>query len=172
MLSGQRAFGGDTAVDTITAILTKDPPDLSQTNKDIHPGLERIVRHCLEKNPEERFESAHDLAFDLESLSGASTPRAALDAQAKPLGRRRIPLLVGVAVALAGMAATYWAGQRAAYVPPPSFTQLTFRRSSIGSARFAPDGQTIMYSAVGRKPMEVSSRGSTVRSRALRSVEG
>ena len=76
MLSGQRAFRGDTAADTITAILTKEPPDLSQTNQDIHPGLDRIVRHCLEKNPEERFESARDLAFDLEALSGVSTPRA------------------------------------------------------------------------------------------------
>ncbi|HEV8610295.1 MAG TPA: serine/threonine-protein kinase, partial [Thermoanaerobaculia bacterium] len=65
MLSGQRAFRGDTAADTITAILTKEPPDLSQTNREIHPGLDRILRHCLEKNPEERFESARDLAFDL-----------------------------------------------------------------------------------------------------------
>ena len=65
MLSGQRAFRGESAADTITAILTKEPPDLSQTNKDIHPGLDRIVRHCLEKNPEERFESARDIAFDL-----------------------------------------------------------------------------------------------------------
>ena len=71
MLSGQRAFRGDTAADTITAILSKEPPDLSQTNKDIHPGLDRIVRHCLEKNPEERFESARDVAFDLEALSGS-----------------------------------------------------------------------------------------------------
>ena len=74
MLSGQRAFRGDTAADTITAILTKEPPDLSQTNKDVPPGLERILRHCLEKNPEERFESARDVAFDLEALSTVSTP--------------------------------------------------------------------------------------------------
>jgi serine/threonine protein kinase len=65
MLSGQRAFRGDSAADTITAILTKEPPDLSQTNKEIHPGLDRLVRHCLEKNPEERFQSARDVAFDL-----------------------------------------------------------------------------------------------------------
>ena len=47
MLSGQRAFRGDTAADTITAILSKEPPDLAQTNRDVHPGLDRIVRHCL-----------------------------------------------------------------------------------------------------------------------------
>ena len=78
MLSGQRAFRGETAADTITAILTKEPPDLSQTNKEIHPGLDRIVRHCLEKNPEERFESARDVAFDLDALSGVSAPTGAV----------------------------------------------------------------------------------------------
>src|SRR5512132_1348772 len=82
MLSGQRAFRGDSAADTITAILTKEPPDLSQTNREIHPGLDRIVRHCLEKNPEERFESARDVAFDLETLSNVSTPTGAVAASA------------------------------------------------------------------------------------------
>src|ERR1700694_6193945 len=69
MLSGKRAFHGDSAADTMSAILMKDPPDLSVTNQNISPGLERIIRHCLEKNPEERFQSARDLAFDLEALS-------------------------------------------------------------------------------------------------------
>ncbi len=156
MLSGQRAFRGDTAADTITAILTKEPPDLTQTNKDIHPGLERIVRHCLEKNPEERFESARDVAFDLEALSGISSPRGAAEAPVSVIRRPRLTAFVGVAVALAGMAATYWAGKRAGYVEPASFRQLTFRRGSIGSARFAPDGQTILYSASWEgRPIEV-----------------
>ena len=93
MLAGQRAFRGDTAADTITAILTKEPADLSQTNKDIHPGLDRIVRHCLEKNPEERFESARDVAFDLEALSGVTTPSAAVRTLAPATRRRRLPLL-------------------------------------------------------------------------------
>jgi eukaryotic-like serine/threonine-protein kinase len=156
MLAGQKAFRGDSAADTITAILTKEPPDLSQTNKDVHPGLDRIVRHCLEKNPEERFESARDVAFDLEALSGLSAPRTAHEALSTPIQRRRVPLLLGIAVALAGMAATYFAGKRAGYVAPPSFRQLTFQRGSIGTVRFAPDGQTILYSASwDGKPMEV-----------------
>src|SRR5262249_60083049 len=57
MLSGQRAFRGDSAGETMASILKEDPPDLSVTNKNISPGLERIVRHCLEKNPERRFPS-------------------------------------------------------------------------------------------------------------------
>ncbi len=72
MLSGKRAFHGDSAADTMSAILREDPPDLSVTNQNISPGLERIVRHCLEKNPERRFQSARDLAFNLGELSGAS----------------------------------------------------------------------------------------------------
>src|SRR5215475_2078507 len=77
MLSGRRAFHGTTPADTLSAILKEEPPELASTARDVHPGLERIVRHCLEKSPEERFHSAHDLAFDLETLSGISGPTAA-----------------------------------------------------------------------------------------------
>src|SRR5436309_578772 len=72
MLSGKRAFHGDSAVETMNAILKEDPPELSETNQNIGPSLERVVDHCLEKNPEERFQSARDLAFALEALSGAT----------------------------------------------------------------------------------------------------
>ncbi len=73
MLSGRRAFHAESAADTMSAILNQDPPDLSSTNQNISPALERLVNHCLEKNPESRFHSASDLAFALEALSG-STP--------------------------------------------------------------------------------------------------
>ncbi len=105
MLSGKRAFHADSAGETMASILREDPPDLSVTNQNISPGLERIVRHCLEKNPERRFQSSSDIAFALQSLSegsgsvvpGAVTPRA-----------RRIPrgLLWGIAGLLAGAIAT------------------------------------------------------------------
>jgi len=157
MLSGQRAFRGDTAADTITAILTKEPADLSQTNKDIHPGLDRIVRHCLEKNPEERFESARDVAFDLEALSGTSAPSHA--APYHEIKRRRsLPVLAGAVLATAlvvGLPA-YLVGKRAGDRPPPSFRQLTFRRGEIESAMFAPDGHTVIYSAAwDGRPVEI-----------------
>jgi serine/threonine protein kinase len=73
MLSGKRAFRGDSMAETMSAILREDPPDLSETNKTVSPALERLVGHCLEKNPEERFHSARDLAFAIEALSGAAT---------------------------------------------------------------------------------------------------
>ncbi len=159
MLSGQRAFRGDTAADTITAILTKEPPDLSQTNRDIHPGLDRIVRHCLEKNPEERFESARDLAFDLEALSTISAPSAATGVHARPAPARR-PWGLGALAALVGAAIAspfvFSAGKKAGFVKPPSFRQITFSRGEVGSALFAPDGQTIVYAAEWEgKPFEI-----------------
>src|SRR6202163_3981039 len=104
MLAGQRAFRGDSAADTITAILTKEPPDLSQTNKDVHPGLDRIVRHCLEKNPEERFESARDVAFDLEALSSISSPTGATAARAFPAEAKRRPWTLLALAAVLGAA--------------------------------------------------------------------
>ena len=73
MLSGRRAFHGESAAETMSAILREDPPDLSDTNQNISPALQRLVNHCLEKSPESRFHSASDLAFALEALS-ASTP--------------------------------------------------------------------------------------------------
>src|SRR2546421_5898408 len=72
MLSGRRAFHGESAADTMSAILKEDPPDLSGTNQNVSPALQRLVNHCLEKNPEERFHSASDLAFALEALSGSA----------------------------------------------------------------------------------------------------
>ena len=158
MLSGQRAFHRDSAAETMSAILREEPPDLSATNKSVQPGLERIVRHCLEKNPEERFYSARDVAFDLEALSGLSAPQVAATA-AHGAAKRPAWMLVAASVvataavcAALGLVAVRKAGER----PPPSFRQLTYRRGQVFSARFAPDGQTIMYSAAwDDRPMEV-----------------
>jgi serine/threonine protein kinase len=160
MLSGQRAFRGDTAADTITAILTKEPPDLSTTNKEIHPGLDRIVRHCLEKNPEERFDSARDVAFDLEALSGLSAPTLTAGDRVLPVQKKRVPWGIAALAALLGAAIAspfvYSAGKKAGFVQPPAFKQITFSRGEVGSALFAPDGQTIVYSAGWEgKPFEV-----------------
>lgn len=73
MLSGHRAFRGDSAIETLNAILKEEPPELSSTNSNIAPALERVVWHCLEKSPERRFQSAGDVAFALESLTGVTS---------------------------------------------------------------------------------------------------
>ncbi len=74
MLSGRKAFHGASAADTLSAILKEQPPELSQIVRDVPPGVERIVTRCLEKDREDRFQSASDLSFALEAVSGFSTP--------------------------------------------------------------------------------------------------
>jgi Tol biopolymer transport system component len=158
MLSGQRAFTGDTAADTMTAVLVREPPDLLQKNREIPPGIERIVRHCLEKKPEQRFRSAYDLAFDLEALSGISVAGAAEAATAggRLPASRAAAIAGGILAAILAGILVYRAGEKAGYVPPPSFHQLSFRRGEVGGAFFAPDGQTVIYSAAWEgRPMEV-----------------
>ena len=154
MLSGSRAFYRDTAAETMSAILREDPPDLSATNKNVQPGLERVVRHCLEKSPEERFHSAHDLAFDLEALSGKSG--ASATTVSPSASRVRWLPIAAAAVAVAGMAATFFLGRGSVKLEPATFKQLTFRRGTIWSARFGPDGKTILSSAAwDGRPAEV-----------------
>ncbi len=150
MLSGQRAFHGDSAAETMSAILREEPPDLSVTNQNIPAGLERIVRHSIETNPEQRFHSAHDLAFDLEMLSGASAPGKPVTAPPRrTAGRWLLPAAAAI-VALAAILGAYAIGQRKGKASRPagvSFSQLTFRQQPIFNARFAPDGRTIVFSA-------------------------
>ncbi|HMF09606.1 MAG TPA: serine/threonine-protein kinase, partial [Thermoanaerobaculia bacterium] len=106
MLSGNRAFRGDSAADTLSAILTKDPPDLSPTNQEISPDLDRLVRHCLEKDPDQRFHSAHDLAFALDALPSSSaaapsmpsSPRTVPVARVPPVAIRSVLILLALGV--------------------------------------------------------------------------
>ncbi len=154
MLSGKRAFHGDSAADTMSAILKEDPPDLSVTNQNISPALDRIVRHSLEKNPELRFQSARDLAFNLEALSATSGASAV---GAAPATRRRIPwLAIG---ALAAVAAAFGAGRFSkteSAVSQPTWERVTFRRGNLGAIRFAPDGKSAIYGASWEgKPIEI-----------------
>jgi eukaryotic-like serine/threonine-protein kinase len=145
MLSGKRAFHGDSSIETMNAILREEPPEFTDAVRNLPPGLERVVRHCLEKKPDERFQSTRDLAFDLEALSSVSglTARAV----SEPLPRRWIrPALAGLAVVFA-LAAGFLIGRRGGQAAFPTFQRLTFRRGFITNARFAPDRQTIVYSA-------------------------
>ena len=156
MLSGRRAFHGDSSADTMSAILREDPPDLSATNQTIAPGLERIVRHCLEKNPERRFHSSHDLALALEALSDSSSGATSVAAPltARPFRRVLLPAAVGVLVAIAvGLALVLTlrprlssAGVIRLSINPPDGT--TFSVFGIPSTPFlSPDGRHVAFFA-------------------------
>jgi Tol biopolymer transport system component len=147
MLSGKRAFRGASAVETMNAILKEDPPELTESNRNLPPALERIVGHCLEKNPEERFQSARDIAFDLEQLSGSGIQSALVAPVAGHRGRGLRWLAAGVAL-LAVAAGAFVAGRSSAVHTLPEFRPITFQSGLVGRSRFAPDGRTIVYAAV------------------------
>ncbi len=153
MISGKRAFRRDTAAETMTAILKEDAPELSEMTASVSPGLERIVRRCLEKQPEQRFQSAKDLAFALEALTGTTSRTAANAAIAGPTGKpRRVGVLgaalviIGLVLGLASGAGIVWF-LRPAPASPPTFTRVSFHRGEVIRARLAPDSKTVLYSA-------------------------
>jgi eukaryotic-like serine/threonine-protein kinase len=155
MLTGQRAFRRDTSAETMTAILKEEPAELSLTGKPLSPAVERIVRRCLEKKPLQRFQSARDLAFNLEGLSGISSSSSAATGiaavAAMPEKRqprvRAMQLAAGLLLLVLVATGSWMLGRRAGTVAPLSYHQLTFDRGLVYAARFAHDGRSIYYSA-------------------------
>jgi Tol biopolymer transport system component/predicted Ser/Thr protein kinase len=147
MLAGRRAFEGSTAADISSAILREDPPELIAVRPEISPGLERIVKHCLEKNPLERFQTARDVAFALDALSGSDSGSTTAPPVRRVVRWRTSAASVALA-AVAGLVAGAFGMQWYAPPPPPiEFTRMTFTDGAIGNARFMPDGRTIIYSS-------------------------
>jgi eukaryotic-like serine/threonine-protein kinase len=146
MLSGQRAFRRDTSAETMTAILKEDPPDLSELTKPVPPAVERIVRRCLEKKPLQRFQSARDLAFNLEGISGNTG--SATTHVAPVAAPKKFSLWIAAAVVLiaAGVLIWYAVGGKSA-APHLKFTRLTYQQGYLPNARFAKDGGTVVYGA-------------------------
>jgi eukaryotic-like serine/threonine-protein kinase len=155
LISNRRAFVGATQADVLSAVIKDDPAPLGDLGFPIPPAVDRIVRRCLEKDRDNRFRTAHDLAFALETLPGSVS-----GAGPRPPARLRwlIPLFVGIVIGSVAFGARWLvAGSsrvggpveslRGATPPPPLYKQLTFRRGSLMGARFAPDGETVVYSA-------------------------
>ncbi len=155
MLSGKRAFRGDSMAETMSAILREDPPDLSETNKTVSPALERVVNHCLEKNPEERFHSARDLAFAIEALSSSSSPSGSTVSvmSALPASRRKRRELLAwgaagscllVAIALGIL---YFLRPPADERPMRLVIATPEKASDISVPVISPDGRTVAFLA-------------------------
>ncbi|MEO8055575.1 MAG: protein kinase [Acidobacteriota bacterium] len=156
MISGKGAFKRDTAPETLTAILREEPVDLSGPNRIVDPALERLIRHCLEKSPEERFQSARDLAYALSTLTSSSGALSGATGavSARAAGRRfrpAIPAAVAAGIFLGGIGARVLFTPRAAALP--DFHVLTYSGSDA-SPSVSPDGKTIAF---------VSSRDGTSR---------
>ncbi len=168
MISGRRAFHSENVVETLHATLRDEPPELTRPGGPVSPALERIVRHCLEKNPAERFQSAHDLAFALESATAVTESAAAALVRSRFPRRFRV---AGTAAALLALVFTggFLAAKRGARPQQPAFHRLTYRRGTIRGARFTPDGQNIVYGAAweGRRWEIFSTRVDSSDSRPL-----
>lgn len=152
MLSGRKAFPGGSAIDVMAAIVRTDPDELSGDL--VPPALDRVIRRCLEKNPEERFQSSTDLAFALEALSGTIGGAGAHGRLGVgPVPRKWRRKTIGAAAlglgVLIGSTAAWWLVPRPAAVLP-TYEAKTFDRLPVMNARFMPDGQTIVYSAASR----------------------
>jgi serine/threonine protein kinase len=148
MFTGTRAFQRPSNIETMNAVLQEDPPELLTVNPKLPAAAAAIVERCLEKNKEERFQSARDLAFDLQQLREQTSSSRTLAAPQPSLRRMVLPVLLALAVAAAIVMGTILALQPPPPPPPtpPTFDQLTFRRGRIGGARFTPDGQAVIYS--------------------------
>ncbi len=155
MLTGRRAFRGETEVDTITAVLREDPPEINLDQAGIPVSFQQIVRHCLEKEPENRFQSARDLAFALETLSTSSGGRKTASG---PLVLDKNLLLATVAgMLLVVVALLLWNPWRQKTVSP-SYQRLTFEQGTLYSARFTHDSRAIVYGAAWNgKPLQLFS---------------
>ena len=152
MLSGQRAFSGPSPADTISAILNSEPPEIVGIDGSAPAALERIIRRCLEKKPELRFQSAQDLAFALDTLSTRSSGATAAAAErpvAAPLaGRNRLPW--GVTILALMLAAAGWAlalRRPAVETPWQQFTALTDAAGVETTPSLSPDGSTVAYAS-------------------------
>ncbi len=156
MLSGRRAFHGESAAETMSAILKEDPPELSDTNKTVSPALERLVNHCLEKNPEARFHSARDLAFALEALSGsASSPTQTASIPATARWTRSSERLVWIVVSALLLVSTIAFGFLYLRRPPaqtPAATRFFIyppdKAELRGSFTVSPDGRRVVLRVI------------------------
>lgn len=144
MLTGRRAFRGETDVDTITAVLRETPPEVTRERANVPKAFEQIVNHCLEKEPEKRFQSVRDLIFALDTLAGGSTTKFDWWSARAPIKKTLLALLGLGLLAGIGWRLRSWIVPR---VTNPQYRRLTFERGTVYGARFNSDGGSLVYEA-------------------------
>jgi serine/threonine protein kinase/Tol biopolymer transport system component len=147
MLTGVRAFKRDTTAETMTAILHDDPPENPPDGRPVPPAFDRIVHHCLEKAPEQRFQSARDLAFDLESISSMTSSGGLAAAKTNASKTRTYLFASAAALALLAGLAGWLLASVFRSSTGSTFHQLTYRRGTAEGGRFTSDGRNVIYTA-------------------------
>jgi eukaryotic-like serine/threonine-protein kinase len=153
MLAGKRAFQKPTSPETMTAILNEDPPRISQVTTNIPPALQRVVLRCLEKNPEQRFQSASDLAFALDALSdsGGSEHSATTVRSATNAGKRW-EVIVPAAVLLMLSVGGYFYFRRTPKLTDKDTIVLADFANSTGDAMFDDTLKTALDVSLQQSP--------------------
>ncbi|HLV86656.1 MAG TPA: protein kinase [Candidatus Sulfotelmatobacter sp.] len=167
MFSGERAFRGETDADTMTAVLREEPPEQPLQKALIPVPYQEVIQHCLEKNPEDRFQSAKDLNFAFLTLTGASGKSGFRPQSFRMRSRGSLlPWLIAAGLAVIALAALFVPRSPA---PPPSYHRVTFESGTVYSARFTADGQSIVYSAAwnGRPVQLFSTVGNSLLAQGL-----
>jgi|CXWL01.1.fsa_nt_gi serine/threonine protein kinase len=173
-LSGHAAFKRETPADTLSAILTAEPPDLPRISSSAGPAIEHIVRRCLEKAPEERFQSARDLSFALEALSAGtggasgSAERPGSGSGSGPgSGRRNLRMIViASGVAAAVVAGSFAAGRFTVKAPPsapPALFSLSANTAPFDAVSVSPDGRYIAYTGAAAPTSAAGNTGVSLR---------
>ena len=173
MAAGVRAFRRDSAVDTLSAILHEEPEPLARLNARIPSPLRWIVERCHAKDPKDRYASTEDLARELQSLREHLSEISGVGpvegfGKGKPRLRRLLRAGIVLVAGLALLAAGLWLGGSRAS-KPPAVRQLTLQGGSIGTARFTPEGHSVIYATQwdGKRPALFETRLDHPQSRAL-----
>ena len=154
MAAGRKPFERPTAAETMTAVLREDPSEVTRTDGAVPASLDQIIRHCLEKEPSERFQSARDLAFALQAFSSGSTASGPQIPAASDRSRgRRTLVTIGAAVVLlaAGIAGgRSWRGDApVAVTQPVTFQQISDVPGLSTEPSLSPDGKTVVFAHSG-----------------------
>jgi hypothetical protein len=153
MTTGRAPFQGTSAASLTAAILTHEPPAISSRIPTAPASLDRVIKKCLSKDPDHRWQSANDLASALRWCADDGTAQHPATGPTLSRGSpRRVTVIAAVAIVAALIAVAVWvigSGQRGggASAPTPRFIPVTFRAGTLTAARFTPDGDTIVYSA-------------------------
>lgn len=171
MATGKQAFAGTSQASLIAAILKEAPRPLTELQPLTPPALDRVVRQCLEKDTEERWQSARDVIHELKWIAEAALEQVepATVAGRRPRGIKLAWLAAGLLGIAIGVGGTVAVMTRQAGPPPASFTPRSFQPYPIFNARFAPDGQSIVFSAApeGNTPELFSVRSEYIAPRPL-----
>jgi eukaryotic-like serine/threonine-protein kinase len=146
-LTGKRPFERETSAETMTAILREDAEEITKLNPNLPPVLATVIQRCLEKKPEQRFHSAHDLAFALQVSTSTSEIVRPTSTSAAERPRRNLRWLALLLLLPILLAVGLWIGRQTSKHIQPTFRAQTFRRGIIHSAILAPDGVTLIYGA-------------------------